>query len=121
MDKLDIEEFGQRIKQARKNAGITQHQLASHLGIGKNALSRYELGKVDPQSSTLRNIATYLQVSADWLLTGKEKKPRTLYVPTYSETEERFNAQIEQLQSAIDSAEFALFTAKKQLKEIINE
>lgn len=39
------EEIGKRIQKAREEAGLSQSELASRLGITQAALSNYELGK----------------------------------------------------------------------------
>jgi transcriptional regulator with XRE-family HTH domain len=51
-----------RIRAARKNAGITQEQLAKMIGINRATLSRYESGDIDPPSSQLGRIADVLNV-----------------------------------------------------------
>ena len=47
--------MNQRVKLIRKELGMTQEQMAQHLGIGKAALSMIETGKA-ALSSRNRNI-----------------------------------------------------------------
>lgn len=61
-------DFGQRIKAARKQAGLTQVQLAKAIGISQGTLSEMEN---DGMSSTYTvQIAAVCGVSAQWLATG---------------------------------------------------
>ncbi len=63
-----------RLKSLRLEQGITQDELAQKLNINRNAISRYENGKRQPDYETLKNIADYFSVSIDYLL---EREPIT--------------------------------------------
>lgn len=54
--------LGARIKELRKQAGLSQDQLAEKVGIESKYLSRIEVGKRQPSLETLGNIADCLQV-----------------------------------------------------------
>ena len=56
---------GQIIEQARKNAGITQSQLAAKVGSNKSYISRVETGKTEPKVSTFYRIAYALGLSIE--------------------------------------------------------
>lgn len=62
--------IGQRIREARKSANMTQQQLAAKSGIGQAALSELETGESNG-SKYLASIAAALNVSALWLETGR--------------------------------------------------
>ncbi|HEX8394072.1 MAG TPA: helix-turn-helix transcriptional regulator [Longimicrobium sp.] len=49
--------FGLMLKQARLNAGLTQHQVAERLGTNKSAISRMENRAEDIRLSTLQRYA----------------------------------------------------------------
>lgn len=51
-----------RIREVRKEVGMTQEQLAKVLGINRATLSRYESGDIDPPSSQFYRIADALGV-----------------------------------------------------------
>ena len=51
---------GDRIKQVRLKAGITQAELAKRLSVTPQAISQYERGIKKPKIETLRKIATAL-------------------------------------------------------------
>jgi DNA-binding XRE family transcriptional regulator len=56
---------GQIIKQARKEAKMTQPELARKLGSSKAYISRVETGKTDPKTSTFYRIASALSLSVE--------------------------------------------------------
>lgn len=68
-------EFGQRLKQARKAAALTQAQLAKKVGIGQSTIA--ELEKIGSGSSHTPAIAAILNVSALWLATGQGQMQAT--------------------------------------------
>ena len=59
---------GQRIKVARKKAGMTQAELAQKLGIPFQSVSQWERDLRNPKIETLQRIAAALGVSLDDLL-----------------------------------------------------
>ena len=59
-------QFAQRIATARKMAGFSMDQLASLSGLSKNAISRYENGVMQPDSSNLIKLAKALNVKVDY-------------------------------------------------------
>ena len=63
--------LGQRISILRRRAGLSQSELARRLQISASALGMYEQGRREPSMDTLVAIAEQLQVSTDFLLTGK--------------------------------------------------
>ncbi len=54
--------LGNRIRELRKNKGLSQDQLSEVVGIDPKHLSRIELGKSFPYMETLEAIARALQV-----------------------------------------------------------
>ena len=61
-------DFGTRLKNLRKQAGLTQQQLAIQLGITKSVVSFYELQERSPSPEVLIKLASIFHVSADYLL-----------------------------------------------------
>jgi len=57
-----IETLGQRIKKARKAAGLTQEQLGAIAGVSGVAIMRYEKGQREPSGQPLLRIAQALGV-----------------------------------------------------------
>lgn len=65
--------IGRRIKSLREKVRISQAELGTIIGIDASNIGTIENGKVFPRSDKLFKIATYFNVSCDWLLTGKCK------------------------------------------------
>lgn len=61
-------ELGLRIKKELFKQGKTQRSLAQRLNMSEEAISRYIAGTREPDSKTIANIATALNVTSDYLL-----------------------------------------------------
>ena len=57
-----------RLKQLRKEKGISQLKLALDLNMSQNTISRYETGEREADYRALILIADYFDVSIDYLL-----------------------------------------------------
>jgi transcriptional regulator with XRE-family HTH domain len=64
----DGKHFGNRLREARLGAGLSQSELEELSGIPKARLSRYENGHVEPSIQTLARLARALNVSEASLL-----------------------------------------------------
>lgn len=64
-------DVGNRIRDTRKKAGITQEQLAELARLNRVTVAKYEAGTVEPGASALSRIADALDVTVDELL-GRE-------------------------------------------------
>lgn len=64
----DERTFGQRLREARLRAGLSQSDLEEQSGIPKARLSRYENGHIVPSIQTLERLAVALKVSEASLL-----------------------------------------------------
>jgi transcriptional regulator with XRE-family HTH domain len=62
--------IGQRLKQVRKERGLTQVELAARVGMKQSTLSDLELGK-SAGTTNLAVVASVLGVNALWLETGR--------------------------------------------------
>lgn len=62
------DKLGNRIKQLRQRAGMTQWELAQSLHVSSALISAYELGERMPSLKILIRLADIFQVSADYLL-----------------------------------------------------
>ena len=67
-DDIKIKEIGQRIRTARKNAGLSQEKLAEQLDISTVYMSDIENGKTNLGLKIFMKITEVLQISADWIL-----------------------------------------------------
>lgn len=60
--------IGQRIKELRKEKGISQKTLAEAVGVDKRAVIFWEQEVNEPKASYVKNLALYFGCSADYLL-----------------------------------------------------
>lgn len=65
---MDILAIGQKIKEAREQAHLTQSELAKHIGMSTHYVSAIERGIKTPKLETFVSITKVLGSSADWLL-----------------------------------------------------
>ena len=70
-----------RLVRFRKSRGLTQAQLADALGITRNLLANYEMGRTRLTDESIIKIASALKVSADDLLGIKETDGASATVP----------------------------------------
>ena len=73
---MQIGEIGKGIAEKRKQAGLSQEELAKRLGLTRQAISRWESGAALPTVDNLVELARVLEVSVDELLqlTREEKQ-----------------------------------------------
>ena len=57
-----------RIRQLRKQHGMTLKQLGAQLGLAESTISQYETGKRNPDNETLLKLGELFQVSIDEIL-----------------------------------------------------
>ncbi len=65
-------EIGQRVRKARENAHLSRDQLAEQLNISSLFLGYIECGQKGMSLTTLKNLCLLLDISADYILLGKE-------------------------------------------------
>lgn len=58
----------------RKKAMLSQEELASKLGVSRQAVSKWETGESIPDMNNLAALAEIFDVSLDWLIKGEEEK-----------------------------------------------
>lgn len=66
--------FGQRLKDIRKENGLTQKQLAEKIDSDERGICRYESGIIKPSLDVILSILDNIDVSADYLL-GRTDNP----------------------------------------------
>lgn len=65
-----LEILAKRLKQCRKEKGLTQNQVAIYCDITEKAYQNYELMTREPKLTILIKLADFYAVSLDWL-TGR--------------------------------------------------
>jgi transcriptional regulator with XRE-family HTH domain len=63
--------FGDKLKQLRKDKGITQQQLAQLMNVGRSTIAGYETKRVQPDYEKLTWLSSYFGVSIEDLLDVK--------------------------------------------------
>lgn len=113
--------FGKRLRQLRKEKGLTQAELAKLLSIGESTVSFYESGKRQPDYETLIRLAEVFNVSVDYLLGRTEHKAPNTNKPGSSEViaahraDDPMNDLPEEAQRILD--EFKEYILKKYGKK----
>jgi transcriptional regulator with XRE-family HTH domain len=78
--------IGDRIRQARKAAGLNQSDLAARIGVSQPAVANWESGVHDPRRLMLAKLADALGAPLDWLADGarsaleRDKGPAAAYI-----------------------------------------
>ncbi len=80
-------EFGNRLRQFRKERNMTQKQLADLIRVKNSVISFYEVGERTPSLEVIVKLASVLHVSADALL-GIEKD-ETVNISGLSDTDKQ--------------------------------
>jgi transcriptional regulator with XRE-family HTH domain len=70
------ESFGERLRKAREDKGLSQSELADKAGFQPSAIAHFESGRRSPSFDNLRRIADALALTIDFLL-GRETEPRS--------------------------------------------
>lgn len=65
-------EFQHRLYDLRRKAGMSQEELATVVGVTRQAVQKWESGASKPDMENLTALARYFSVSLDWLITGAE-------------------------------------------------
>lgn len=84
----ELREIGSRIAVARREAGLTQRQLADKLGVTTRSIQNYESGTIVPYKH-LRRIEVLAHKRIGWILAGEG-------------TSESIAATIERLETALE-------------------
>lgn len=89
-----------RLKELRKELGLTQEELGKQVGLANNTISRYETGiNEPPKFETWQKIADFFNVPVDYLM-GISKDRSTLTIddlnPEEQEAYERITDMLSQ-------------------------
>lgn len=67
MDKI----FCKNLKAARNEVGMTQKQVAEHLGVVESCYANWEQGRTEPNIAMLRKLCELFDISLDELVNGQ--------------------------------------------------
>ena len=73
----DDKTFIERLKELRKQSGLTQQQVAERLDISQSAYAQWEIGKLNPKKETIQKFADLFNVSYDYLWHGTSEPQTT--------------------------------------------
>lgn len=82
--------LGEKIKEARKEAGLSQEQLAEKMSVSRSAIAKWETDKGIPDVNNLKVMSQLLGVSIDYLLDDGEKIFDFLVQPGIVDVLDRF-------------------------------
>tara|TARA_B100000745_G_C20051214_1_gene358521 strand:- start:302 stop:700 length:399 start_codon:yes stop_codon:yes gene_type:complete len=71
--------FGARLKQLRKERGLTQKELGNFIGVTYPQLNKYEGGINAPPLDKLPGLAAALNTTVDYLVTGQHAEDVPIY------------------------------------------
>ena len=90
--------FGEKLKQSRKNAELTQDQLGEKLDLVGATISLYESDKRSPDNRILCKIAKILNVTTDYLLYDNNVKRKSNNLNKFlCQTEVKFDGEVYKL------------------------
>ena len=84
--------IGERITALRKEKNISQTELASRLGVSRQAVSKWEQGSSSPDTNKLIQLAEVFDTEVEFLATGIHPEPKSV-VLNVVETVEKVQVQ----------------------------
>ena len=60
----------ERIKELRKALGFTQQECSEKIGVKRNTVAQYEMGRNPPTDTVITLICREFNVNEDWLRNG---------------------------------------------------
>lgn len=87
--------MNERIKQLRKELGLTQQDFATKLGIKRGAVANYEIGRNTPIDAVISLICREFNVNEVWLREGSGNifKSNNQIEPNFLAVYSKLNAQ----------------------------
>ena len=67
-------DIGTRIRAARIDRGLTQDELAGHVGVSRSAVAQWETGRTGQVTGNLSRIAGALEVNVEFLMYGDDTR-----------------------------------------------
>ena len=82
--------FGDKIREARKTAGLTQRQLADRIKVSNTSISNWEKGVSFPDPDTIQHLCWALDVQPNYFFNTDTLSPAppTIVTPVLSLSEE---------------------------------
>lgn len=83
---MEDSSIGSRIKQRRKELGLTQMQIKQEIGISSGNMSDIENGNKLPSTPALISLSAVLNCSIDWILKGENYDNKTQFLSNERES-----------------------------------
>lgn len=61
----------ERLRKLRKTLDLTQQEFAEKLGVKRNTVAQWEIGRNEPSDAIILSICREFNVNEEWLRTGK--------------------------------------------------
>lgn len=88
-------EYGNRLKNLRKNMKLTQDQLAEKLNTSRSRISMYEQGKRQPDFEMQEAIADFFNVNIDYLFGRSNTEMEQLIIAASKLNKDDFHMVLE--------------------------
>ena len=95
------DKFHVNLREARKNSGMTQKEVAQKVGVARSTYALYETGERSPDVEVVKKLAEVLGVSGDYLIGNIKTKRRTRYTVLFEKMEQKYG--IERLTAYMDA------------------
>ena len=90
---IDYSDLGKRIQKARKEAKLTQIELAERVNLSFQHISNIERGETKVSLEKFVEIASVLDISTDQLLLGSGGMKRDIYIAEIAEVLSTFDKE----------------------------
>lgn len=67
-----MQQFGEKLKKARKATGLSQEKVAEILNISQSNISKYENGDLEPSLDTIYKLIDLYDINANFLFNKNE-------------------------------------------------
>lgn len=114
--------FGDRLTAAREAQGLSQAQLARHLGVKLKTVQGWENDSSEPRANKLQMVAGLLNVSIRWLLTGEgDGVPEPATSEEIAEGAQALLRDMQAMRAQMAQLATRMGKAEKQLRLILRE
>jgi len=68
---MEVIVLDNRLKQLRRALNMTQDEFSKKIGLARNSVANYEIGRREPTNSIIVSICREFDVNEEWLRTGQ--------------------------------------------------